>query len=456
MISVGPWTKLLISKLIYEIYVIMASSPMVHSDASQKIDDLLPTIESSLPPGNFELTLAIAEKASSLGMHIYLVGGPVRDILMGTPVNDFDMVVEGNAALLASVVSKETGGEVVSYSQFGTATVKQGDLRFDLVTARQETYARPGALPTVVPSTIQEDLARRDFSINAMAVPLSGPKVGQLLDLHEGQKDLGKGLIRVLHTISFVDDPTRILRAIRYEQRFGFQLEDRTHSALLEGVDNRVFDTISGDRIRREILLMFKEQNPVLPLVRAGELGVLKAIFAPLGDGSSVKALEAYTGTPDPLLFLAGLVHPLGPVEGESLAARLNMPSSWTMVVRDTIALRDYCTEEDIGRSSGGNLRVPLGQLTSHLDQFCPTSIIANALLTELPGVREVLELYLSKLKQIKTSLNGKDLISLGVAEGPRVGQILGELRNARIEGNIAGREDELAMVREILTKKGD
>ena len=138
------------------------------------------------------------------------------------------------------------------------------------------------------------------------------------------------------------------------------------------------------------------------------------------------------------------------------MAARLNMPSSWTMVVRDTIALRDYCTEEDIGRSSGGNLRVPLRQLTSHLDQFCPTSIIANALLTELPGVREVLELYLSKLKQIKTSLNGKDLISLGVAEGPRVGQILGELRNARIEGNIAGREDELAMVREILTKKGD
>ena len=429
---------------------------MVHSDASEKIDDLLPTIESSLPPGNFEMTLAIAEKASSLGMPIYLVGGPVRDILMGTPVNDFDMVVEGNATLLASVVSKETGGEVVSYSQFGTATVKQGDLRFDLVTARQETYARPGALPTVVPSTIQEDLARRDFSINAMAVPLSGPKVGQLLDLHEGQKDLGKHLIRVLHTGSFVDDPTRILRAIRYEQRFGFQLEDRTRSALQDGVNAGALDTISGDRIRREIFLMFTEQNPVLPLVRAGELGVLKALFAPLGDGSSVKALEAYTGTPDPLLFLAGLVHPLNPAEGESLAARLNMPSSWTMVVRDTIALRDYCTEEDVGRSSNGNLRVPLGQLTSHLDQFCPTSIIANALLTEHPGVREVLELYLSKLKQIKTSLNGKDLISLGLAEGPRVGKILGELRDALIEGSITSREDEVAMVREILTEKGD
>ena len=417
--------------------------------------NLLPVVEASLPPGTFELLKAITGKATATDMPLYLVGGSVRDILLATPVKDLDMVVEGDAALLASEVAKELGGEVLTYSQFGTATVKLQGKRFDLATARQETYLKPGALPRVVPSTIQKDLGRRDFSINALAIALVGPEPGRLLDPFGRAEDLELGLIRVLHAGCFIDDPTRILRAVRYEQRLNFRIEAETHKLLLEAVEGGLVATVSGARIRRELEHMFQEELPYLSISRCGELGVLRAIHPSLGDGSQVKEKMGHGTKNAPLEYLAALAYPLTVEDGEAFIHRLRMPSRWAKVVRDTIALRLRSENEGASGLVLGKLGVTPSQLCGVLDQFSPVSVRVNALLSESAENRQALECYLTALRHVKPALNGRDLISLGVAQGPPVGEVLQELKNARIDGRIATREEEIQLVREYIGTKG-
>ena len=436
-------------------YAIMATTQMVHQRMPRKTSDLLSVLESSLRPSTFALLKAIAKKASEIDMPLYLVGGSVRDLLLGTPVKDLDVVVEGNAPTLALEVSKELSGDAPSYSQFGTAMLKLEEQRFDLVTARQETYARPGALPRVTPSTIEEDLGRRDFSINATAIALSGPQHGRLLDLYGGKEDLRHGLVRVLHPKSFVDDPTRILRAVRYEQRLSFRLEEQTQNLLLEAVEAGMLDTVSRDRIRRELEAMFREPQPYLPLCRCGSLGILMSIHPPLGEGPGVKALAGHEAGNDPLAYLAALSYPLTTQEGEAFIHRLHMPSRWARVVRDTIAVGLKSGGDPTGRPYIGESGLSPGQLCSFLDQLSPTSVQVNALLSASPRVKEALGLYISHLRYVKPALSGRDLIALGVAQGPQVGQVLRELRTSRIEGRVTTREEEIRLVKEHIGMKG-
>ena len=205
---------------------------------------------------------------------VYLVGGPVRDWLLGLPAKDLDFVVEGNAPELAREMASRMGGQAVVHGRFGTATLSRGDLRVDLATARRETYPAPGALPQVEPSSILDDLARRDFSINAMAAPMGGADK-TLLDPKGGLEDLGRGSIRILHSRSFRDDPTRLFRAVRYEQRLGFAIEKATETLLVDAVESDCLDSVSGDRIRHELHWIFEEKEPVRTLIRANDLGLL-------------------------------------------------------------------------------------------------------------------------------------------------------------------------------------
>src|SRR5207244_1379788 len=166
---------------------------------------------------------------------VYLVGGAVRDLLRRVESVDLDLAVEGDAHLAAGTVAERLGGEVVLHDRFGTATVKAPDLTVDLAATRRETYAHPGALPDVEPATLADDLIRRDFTINAMAAGLSGDDLGRLHDPHGGQADLEAGVIRILHPDSFVDDPTRLLRAVRYEGRLGVRLVPGTERVARAG-----------------------------------------------------------------------------------------------------------------------------------------------------------------------------------------------------------------------------
>ena len=337
------------------------------------------------------------------------------------------------------------------YSEFGTATIKLAEQRLDLVTARSERYSRPGALPRVTPSTIHDDLRRRDFTINAMAINLSetGLGRGQLLDPHGGKADIELHLIRILHPASFVDDATRILRATRYEQRLGFSLEDDTLARLSEAVQDRTLDTINADRLRRELGHMFREKHPHKPLHRAGELGVLAAIFPPLGDASTIETLASNNIGGEPLGYLAGLAYPLTSDEGEALIRRLNMPNRWARIVKDTVALKE---KERVVEEKGSS---PI-DLCGNLESLIPISVQAVSILTSSPVVKERLNFYLEKLRHLKPSLNGGDLVSLGATQGPMVGEMLRTLREARLEGQVVTRQDEIKLAQKLLVAKGD
>ena len=407
----------------------MAMSQMVR----QQTTNLLSALEASLPPARFAFLNSVAKEASQTGMPLYVVGGSVRDLLLGRPFKDLDLVVEGDAGLLALQVSKELTGDVTSHSRFGTATIKLDGHRFDLATARQEIYDAPGALPAVTPSNIQEDLGRRDFSINSMAIAISGRQAGRLLDPHGGSEDLGQRLIRVLHPDSFVDDPTRILRAVRYEQRLRFTLESDTERLLLEGVEASVLDTVSGDRIRQELALILQEAEPAPVLSRCGELGILRAIYQPLKEGAGVSKLAGRAPGLSSLVYLAALSYSLATQEGEAFIRRLRMPSRWAKVVRDTIAISEKCGAHPSGRPHIGEPGFPPSRICEFLDQLSPASIEGAAALSDAPSVKDALELYLTELRYLKPDLNGDDVISLGAPPGPLVGEVLRELRRARV-----------------------
>ena len=410
--------------------------------------DIPSSLHRSLPLQAAALLAPICEEARNTGL--YLVGGPVRDLLLERPVKDLDLVVEGDAQALASTIAARLKGRVLARSQFGTATLRLGEQSLDLVTARRETYPRPGALPEVTPGSIEDDLARRDLTINAMAIPLTGPGSGDLLDPHGGRADLSAGLVRTLHDMSFVDDPTRILRAIRYEQRLDYRLDEGTEQRLIEALDGGAMDTLSGDRLRRELALMLRETAPHRALQRCADLGVLTAIHPALGNASAVVALAESGETVSPLEYLAALSFPSSAEDGMSLVHRLRMPATWKRVVADTIAVRldvvpDISGRPDFTRSA----------LYRLLEPYAPEALRVNAVTAGDPDVRRALKSYLDDMRYVKPILRGGDLISIGFPHGPLVGDALRELKSARLDGLVTTRDDENKAAAEYLASRG-
>ena len=271
--------------------------------------NLAERLEASIPPAHLALLKSVASVAHGLHMPVYVVGGFVRDLLLERPSLDFDIVVEGDAIGLATALVQRYGGRLTSHGRFGTAKWFLGEAKIeyeafetervdadapvgsshthistpeflDLISARTEFYTHPTALPTVERGSIKLDLHRRDFTINTLALRLDGHHYGDLYDYWGGLDDLRKGKIRVLHSISFVDDPTRMLRAVRFEQRFGFRIEDRTLQLLCEALP--LMNRVSGDRIRHELDHILDEDNAVQMLARLDDLSLLAAIHPDL------------------------------------------------------------------------------------------------------------------------------------------------------------------------------
>ena len=216
------------------------------------------------------------EVSQSQGHSLYLVGGVVRDLLLGRANFDLDLVVEGNAIELTRQLIEIKQGEITTHPRFGTAKLQWNKWSVDLATARSETYVKPGALPRVKPSSLSNDLFRRDFTINTMAIHLNPSRYGELIDLYGGRDDLEHKLIRVLHEKSFTDDATRIWRGLRYEQRLNFQLEPNTLQLLKRDIP--MLDTISGDRIQYELECILQEERPEKVFHRAEELNGLQSL----------------------------------------------------------------------------------------------------------------------------------------------------------------------------------
>ena len=227
----------------------------------------------------FSLLQTTGELAERRRVRVYAVGGFVRDLLLGIPNLDLDMAVEGNGIRFAKTLTQRFKAHVTLHERFGTATVTFADGHtFDVATARTESYASPAALPTVRPSSLREDLCRRDFTINTLAIRLNAPHFGELLDLHRGLQDLKDKTIRVLHGLSFIDDPTRVFRAIRYEQRLGFQLDRNTAVLMTEAVKMGLVHRLSPSRLSAELLHVLSEREPVRMIARLADFNLLQFI----------------------------------------------------------------------------------------------------------------------------------------------------------------------------------
>ena len=405
-------------------------------------------IEKQLPAGLVNFLWLAGELAHTRGERLYLVGGAVRDLLLGKTNLDLDLAVEGNAIELAGRLRETNQATLTTHTRFSTARLSWESYTVDLATARRETYERPGALPSVTPSTIDQDLYRRDFTINAMAVHLNPGEYGRLLDPFGGRSDLKNKIIRVLHEKSFVDDATRIWRGLRYEQRLDFHLERQTLRLLQR--DRDMLDTISPDRTRYEIECVLKEAYPERVFRRAGELGVLARLHPSLkGNGWLAARFEQArrTAAPQPPgfeVYLALLAYPLSGEEVEAFITHLNLPKTATQTLRDTIALKDKIR---LVATPG----ISASSLYRLLEGHSPTAIAINSLATESPVAQQNMRLFLNKLRYIRVSLSGEDLIGMGVARGPQIREVLSELQKAKLNGQVITRQDEERLVGEWL-----
>ena len=388
----------------------------------------------------------LADLAQEAEVSIYLVGGPVRDALLGSQVADLDFSVEGDAVAIAKRFAGETGGKITAHPQFGTATVVADERRVDLVTARREEYPEPGSLPRVTAGSIEDDLARRDFTINAMALRV-WPAGDGILDPMSGLDDLKSGIVRVLHPQSFIDDPTRMFRAVRYEQRFGFRIDDGTLQLMASAVASGIMDSVSGDRWLHEVERVLDEAEPGRVLLRASELGLLSGLHRSLANDAGIRAMaECDDGHHVPDEWLAALFSPLSEADGYAVIQRLRLSGRWAMVARDTIELREKETavRESAGRPSG---------LYRTLKPFAPQAIATRAKLTGDPFVRRALLSYLNELRFVRPTLTGDDLLEMGAAQGPIIGEILARLHCARLDGALSDTVEERALARDLLTR---
>ena len=352
-------------------------------------------------PG-FAAARAAAERA---GVQAYLVGGAVRDTLLGLPALQLDLVVEGDQGLLVEAL----GGPAQIYDRFETATVRTASGEVDVARARAESYPRPGALPEVRPATIAEDLDRRDFTVNALAVPLADPDL--LVDPHRGVDDLGAGVLRILHDRSFVDDPTRALRAARYAARLGLEPEPRT-MALLRETD---LNTVSRDRVVGELAKLAEEDDPRAGLRAARRVGP----GAPRpGRGRADRGGRGVAVAP----AVAGDRAP---------AAGRDRGDRWRRRPRRRIGRRRRpARRRPRWRSPRGAQRGGAG----------PVARAAGA---------AWLDDYVERWRDVRLAITGEDLIAAGVPEGPRVGRGLDAALRAKLDGETAGRDDELRIALE-------
>jgi tRNA nucleotidyltransferase (CCA-adding enzyme) len=380
------------------------------------MDDLLERV-ARLPCGRRLLDAA----AGYDGVH--LVGGAVRDLLLGREPRELDVVVEGDVEPLA----RRLGTAATVHERFGTATVRSGGCRFDLAAARAETYARPGALPDVRPAGIDADLQRRDVTVNALALDLGS---GELRAVEHAREDLAAGRLRVLHDASFIDDPTRLWRIARYAARLGFDLEERAAALAAAAVAAGALDTVSGDRIGNELRLALGEPDPIAALAAAAALG-LAPWLAPDREraDAALALLPSGEGRPDLVVLGAGLAgEPAAPLDG------LGFTAGERAVLRACARAPQLAAAMAGAAQPSALARVLRGQ---------PVEAVA---LAGAHGAGAPARRWLDELRHVALAITGDDLLAAGVPHGPQIGRRLAAALDRRLDGALpAGREAELA-----------
>lgn len=384
---------------------------------------------------------------------VYLVGGAVRDVLMDEPTFDLDIAVEGDGIAFGRALASALGGRAVPHEKFGTAVVLAGDgTRVDVATTRTEFYDRPAALPRVERATLRQDLFRRDFTVNAMAVSLKGDDFGDLVDFFGGQADLEADVVRVLHPLSFIDDPTRLFRAIRYENRYGFRMDGHTASLARSCVEMNLVGELSSARLRDELQSLLGEERVDDAIVRMDVLGVAAAIHPHLGaDEEAVRLigesdafrLRYVPDVPAWRARLAVLARRLPPDELFDWFERLRLRRRDAELVADAVTVGPKLVALVAATDEPAELR----RLVEPHD---PDGALFALALGDEP-VRERLGRYFDELRGVRLEIDGSDLVGLGVAESPRVGEILAEVLRRKVNGELDGRAAEIEAAREAL-----
>jgi tRNA nucleotidyltransferase (CCA-adding enzyme) len=378
----------------------------------------------------------------------YLVGGAVRDLLRGAEVVDLDVAVEGDARAVARALADRVRGEAREHERFGTAKVRADDLNVDVATTRRESYPEPGALPIVEEAGLREDLDRRDFTINAMAVGLSGDDLGHLYDPRGGRTDLEERVVRVLHERSFSDDPTRLLRALRYEARLGFRMDPDTELLARDAAAEGGLRTVSGARVRDELIDLLGEPELPTGVARMHELGVDRAMHTALEADPKLVAsatLGAVTlGADRALAALAALCAPAAE-RLDLWLADLHL-AAWNRdaVARAARVAPRLAAELKEREHTPSELRTLLGRET----------LVALALALAMGAPHEPILRWVTELEPVRLEISGADLLAEGVPEGPALGRALEETLARKLDGIVHGRDQELETA--LLLARGD
>ena len=383
---------------------------------------------------------------------VFVVGGTVRDILLGRERgDDIDLAVEGDAIAFANVLADALGGHATPHRKFGTAVVSVADgQHVDVVTTRRESYHAPGALPTVEHAELEHDLQRRDFTINAMAASLGRDDLGALYDPYSGRKDLADHTIRVLHDASFVDDPTRILRGVTYEARFGFRFDAHTETLARACLASGHVGDLSSSRLRDELVDLLGDPHAVDGMRRLGELGVDAAIHPHLRGGDDAAALFSRAVT---LRDELGVDVPTWRI-GVAVLAR-GMTAKETADWLNRIKVRRKDADRVVAAVTFApriveRLRATAlepADVVAVADPFAPDAPLMALAMDDRPELRD----YFARLRDVRLEIRGDDLIGMGLSESPRIGDILGEIRRRKLNGELRGREAELEAARELV-----
>jgi len=393
----------------------------------------------------------------------YLVGGCLRDLILGVRNFDLDITVESDGIFFAQNLAKKLKAELIIHERFRTATlVLPGHLKVDIATTRQEEYPSPAALPVVRPGSLKEDLRRRDFTINAMALSLTADKEQELIDLFGAQADLAKGRIRILHELSFRDDPTRILRAVRFCQRFNFMIEPKTQRLLKEAINDGLLAKVNPHRMRDELILMLKEQDPFGPIKKLSDLGGLSFISVRLKIGKLtqslfksiareiagfVKRYPARRPLDSWLLYFAALLEGLTLPEIRTIIFRLGLRKG------EEKRLVSYYQQRKKLILSLSKKQLPPEKIYSLLEPLSYEAIILLSATCQNKNFKKYLADFYGIYNGIRLGIRGNDLGSLGILPGPEYQKIFAKVLTAKLNGLVKNRQTEMALIRKLIQR---
>lgn len=428
---------------------------MIHSEISRDVEEkdanlsqyhLQQEMEAQLPEEVLALLNQISETAMRVNIPVYLIGGIVRDILLGKPNDDIDIVVEGDGILFAQGLQEDYGGEVIEHDSFGTATwTHPSKLTIDITSSRLEYYDQPASLPDVETSTLEEDLHRRDFTINAMAIRLNDGHFGELIDPFGGREDLQEKTIKVLHNISFIEDPTRIFRAIRFEERFQFQMDEQTENLALNSIDK--VKNLTPNRIIEEMKRLFKEGDPATIIQRLFELNFWRQFGIPMQSKAqscrlAMNLQTIYQGLAqeEPIILSDGpswfnyFLMPYSVHSNVEAASRFALTKHDMKLLREIIDLKQYDGWDQVEK---------IGEYHPRLKSYSAEAILFM-LSTEAVQDEQLVMDYVKKRTDLPQYVTGEDLVNSGLKPAPLFSDILLQLEVSQLNGEVKSKAEAM------------